>query len=218
MLKKLHSGATMTADAYDRAGTTKLASGTLASLDNQVDTSTGTVKAKAEFVNDDESLFPNQFVNVRLLLDTLHDATVVPTSALERGSSGLFVYVVQADKTVAVRNITTGPTEGERVAVTDGLSIGEVVVTSGADRLREGSKVELPGDSPQPAAQTAAGGNAQQGQHRQGQNGAQGTGQHRRREGAAGANGTPANTNAPTPADAAAKPADAAKPSDEKKQ
>lgn len=216
VLKKLHSGVAMTADAYDRAGTTKLASGTLASLDNQVDTSTGTVKAKAEFVNDDESLFPNQFVNVRLLLDTLHDATVVPTSALERGSSGLFVYVVQSDKTVAVRNITTGPTEGEHVAVTNGLSVGEVVVTSGADRLREGSRVELPGDNPQPAASAASGNNGAQSQGRQGQGGVPpGSGQHRRRDAAAGTNGAAANATTP-PADAA-KPADSTK-QDEKKQ
>jgi len=216
VLKKLHSGVAMTADAYDRAGTTKLASGTLASLDNQVDTSTGTVKAKAEFVNDDESLFPNQFVNVRLLLDTLHDATVVPTSALERGSSGLFVYVVQADKTVAVRSITTGPTEGERVAVTNGLSVGEVVVTSGADRLREGSRVELPGDNPQPAAPAANANNGAQSQSRQGQGGAQGSGQHRRRDAAAGTNGAAANATTP-PADAP-KPTDSTKSADEKKQ
>ena len=216
VLKKLHSGATMTADAYDRAGTTKLASGALASLDNQVDTSTGTVKAKAEFVNDDEGLFPNQFVNIRLLLDTLHDATVLPTSALERGSSGLFVYVVQPDKTVAVRNITTGPTEGERVAVTDGLSVGEVVVTSGADRLREGSRVELPGDNPQPAASAASANTGAQSQGRQGQSGAQGSGQHRRRDTAAGANGAAANAMT-APADAA-KPTDSTKPADEKKQ
>ena len=146
VLKKMHAGDKLQADAYDRAGTTKLASGSLASLDNQVDTSTGTVKAKAEFVNDDESLFPNQFVNVRLLLDVMHNAIVIPTSALERGSAGLFVYVVQDDHTVQVRNIKTGPTEGEKVAITDGLKVGETVVTSGADRLREGSKVELPGE------------------------------------------------------------------------
>ena len=195
VLQKMHAGTSLPADAYDRAGTTKLASGTLLSLDNQIDTTTGTVKAKAEFVNDDESLFPNQFVNVRLLLDVMHDATVIPTSALERGSGGLFVYIVQADKTVAVRNIKTGPTEGERVAVTDGLQIGEVVVTSGADRLREGSKVELPGDNPQPAANaqkpaTAASGQARgQGQH----------GQGHRRDAANPSGSTPPTPNPATP-------------------
>jgi multidrug efflux system membrane fusion protein len=154
---KMHAGTTLDADIYDRAGLSKLASGNLASLDNEIDTSTGTVKAKAEFANDDGSLFPNQFVNVRLMLDVMHDATVIPTSALERGSGGLFVYVVQPDKTVSVRAIKTGPTEGERVAVTDGLQVGEVVVTSGADKLRDGSKVELPGDAPKPVANASTG-------------------------------------------------------------
>jgi multidrug efflux system membrane fusion protein len=212
VLKKMHAGAALSAQAFDRAGTAKLGAGMLASLDNQIDTGTGTVKAKAEFVNDDESLFPNQFVNLRLLLDTLHGAIVIPTSALERGAGGLFVYIVQADKTVAVRNIQTGPTEGERVAITSGLVEGDVVVTSGADRLREGSRVELPGDQPAPAATaTAPGageGNAQRGQWRQGQGG---QGQHRRRDGAA----PPAAGSAPAanaPADPNAKPADGAKP------
>ncbi len=225
VLRKMHAGVTLSADAYDRAGSTKLASGTLASLDNQIDTSTGTVKAKAEFVNDDESLFPNQFVNVRLLLDVMHNAIVIPTSALERGSGGLYVYVVGADKTVSVRNIKTGPTEGERVAVTDGLKVDELVVTSGADRLRDGSKVELPGDQPQPApaagaAKTAVDGSAAQdsGKARQWQGQ---RGQGHRRDGAAptgtAPGGTspsatpPAGPNAPTPAGADSKPADGGK-------
>ena len=224
VLQKMHAGIALGVEAYDRAGSTKLASGTLASLDNQIDTSTGTVKAKAEFVNDDEGLFPNQFVNVRLLLDTMHNAIIIPTSALERGSGGLYVYVVGADKTVSVRNIKTGPTEGERVAVTDGLKVGELVVTSGADRLRDGSKVELPGDQPQPApaagaAKTAADGSATQdgGKARQGQRG-QG---HRRdaavstgtAPGAANPSTTPpTGPNAPAPAGSDGKPADGGKP------
>ena len=220
VLQKMHAGIALSAEAYDRAGSTRLASGALASLDNQIDTSTGTVKAKAEFVNDDESLFPNQFVNVRLLLDVMHNAIVIPTSALERGSGGLYVYVVGADKTVSVRNIKTGPTEGERVAVTDGLKVGELVVTSGADRLRDGSTVELPGDQPQPApagaAKTAADGSAEQsrgqGQREQG---------HRRDAAAPGstapaaANSSatpPAGPNAPPPAGSDGKPADGGKP------
>ncbi len=194
VLKKMHAGDKLQADAYDRAGTTKLATGALASLDNQVDTSTGTVKAKAEFVNDDESLFPNQFVNIRLLLDVLRNAIVIPTSALERGSAGLFVYVVQPDHTVQVRNIKTGPTEGEKVAVTDGLKVGETVVTSGADRLREGSKVELPGEEPPPAdGQKKQGGQANPGAQT-GQN--RGNGEHRRRD-PNGANAPANDPNAP---------------------
>ena len=196
VLKKMHAGDKLQADAYDRAGTTKLASGTLASLDNQVDTSTGTVKAKAEFTNDDEGLFPNQFVNVRLLLDTMKNAIVIPTSALERGSSGLFVYVVQDDHTVQVRNIKTGPTEGEQVAITDGLKVGETVVTSGADRLREGSKVELPGEEP-PAPQKSGDG---QKRSRSGDNPQSGqNGQGHRRSGN-GANAPANDPNAPAQA------------------
>jgi multidrug efflux system membrane fusion protein len=191
VLKKMHAGEKLSADAYDRAGTTKLATGSLASLDNQVDVSTGTVKAKAEFANADEGLFPNQFVNIRLLLDVMKNAIVIPTSALERGSAGLFVYIVQPDHTVQVRDIKTGPTQGEKVAVTDGLKVGETVVTSGADRLRDGSKVELPGEEPQPAAKPADGqkrqGNRAEGQQTQGQNG------HKGRDGS----GTPNDPNAP---------------------
>ena len=202
VLQKMHAGDKLQADAYDRAGTTKLASGTLASLDNQVDTSTGTVKAKAEFANDDEGLFPNQFVNVRLLLDTMKNAIVIPTSALERGSDGLFVYVVQDDHTVQVRNIKTGPTEGEQVAVTDGLKVGETVVTSGADRLREGSKVELPGEEP-PTPQKSGNGQKRQG-NRGGDNsqnpqgGQNGQGQRHRNNN--GANAPSNDPNAPAQA------------------
>ncbi len=193
VLQKMHAGDTLQVDAYDRAATTKLASGSLASLDNQVDTATGTVKAKAEFVNADEGLFPNQFVNVRLLLDVMKNAIVIPTSALERGASGVFVYVVQDDHTVQVRNIKTGPTEGEKVAVTDGLKVGETVVTSGADRLREGSTVELPGEEPQ---QPADGQKRPRNADAQNPQKGQGNGEHRRGKG-----GTPANDpNAPAPA------------------
>jgi multidrug efflux system membrane fusion protein len=185
--KKLAAGDKLSVDAYDRAGQTKLATGALASLDNLIDTSTGTVKVKAEFANEDEALFPNQFVNARLLLDVLRNVTVIPTSALERSSDGLFVYVVKPDHTVTVRNIKTGVTEGERVQVASGLSAGEIVVTDGADRLREGAKVELPGEAPQQmaAAGNAAPGEGQgRGQWRQGQGqGAQGQGDGQRGQG-----------------------------------
>lgn len=210
--KKLAAGEKLGVDAYDRAGQTKLTSGALASLDNLIDTSTGTVKVKAEFANDDEALFPNQFVNVRLLLDVLHGVTVIPTSALERGSDSLFVYLVQPDHTVAVRNIKTGVTEGERVQVVSGLTGGEIVVTDGADRLREGAKVELPGEAPTPAtAANAPRGQWGQGQGAQGQDpsGARGQGQHRRREGAgdagAPASQAPGSNSSDTPKNAADK-------------
>jgi multidrug efflux system membrane fusion protein len=142
--KQMHAGNKLPVEAWDRSLKNKLADGTLASLDNQIDTNTGTVRAKAEFANDDESLFANQFVNVRLLIDTLRGATVIPTSALQHATSGQYVYVVDpAEKTVSQRVVTLGPTEGERVAVSDGVKPGEIVVTDGIDKLREGSVVEL---------------------------------------------------------------------------
>jgi multidrug efflux system membrane fusion protein len=220
VLKQLHAGVTLPVDAFDRSGQTKLASGSFLSLDTQISTSTGTVNAKAEFTNDDENLFPNQFVNVKLLLDTLHDAIVIPTSALERGADGTFVYVVQPDKTVVVRNIKTGPTEGERVAVTDGLQVGDLVVTSGADRLRDGAKVELPGENPPPAANGAAAqkhaGTGERGQWKQGQGNGQPAAHHRREAGAAPTDGSA--PPAPAAGTTEAKPADTSKPADEKKQ
>ncbi|MFT3792601.1 MAG: MdtA/MuxA family multidrug efflux RND transporter periplasmic adaptor subunit [Rudaea sp.] len=216
VVKQLHAGNKLPVDAWDRGLKNKLADGVLASLDNQIDTNTGTVKVKAEFANDDESLFANQFVNVRVLLDTLRGATVIPTSALQHASNGLFVYVVNpADKTVAQRPVTTGPTEGERVAITDGVKPGEIVVTDGIDKLREGSVVELPatnasGDAGAPA-HAAAPAPSPDAQKRQWSG--TGQGQHRRN---ANADGTAQNKPDDTkPADA--KPAEA-KPAEEKKQ
>ncbi len=145
VLKRMRAGNKLPVDAWDRGIKNKLADGVLVSLDNTIDANTGTLKAKAEFANDDESLFANQFVNVRVLLDTLHGATVIPTAALQHAANGLFVYVVNpADQTVSQRLVTTGPTEGERVAISDGVKPGEIVVTDGIDKLREGSVVELP--------------------------------------------------------------------------
>jgi multidrug efflux system membrane fusion protein len=151
---RLRSGAKIPVDAYDRTQTVKLASGTIATIDNEVDPTTGTFKVRALFPNDDESLFPNQFVNVRMLLDTDRGATVIPTSAIERGDQGSFVYVVKPDSTVTARTVTLGPTEGERVAVASGLALGERVVVDGADRLKEGMRVVVQG----PASPGGAGG------------------------------------------------------------
>lgn len=156
-LLKHMNDASLKVDALSRDKTTELASGTLASLDNQIDTSTGTVKAKAEFANADESLFPNQFVNVRVHLTTLSGATTIPSAALQRGDKGMFVFVVNADRTVTQRTVKTGASQGQDIAVTDGLKPGDIVVTDGADNLRDGSKVELPGDAPPPAKPTASG-------------------------------------------------------------
>jgi multidrug efflux system membrane fusion protein len=129
--------------AYDRSQTTKLATGTLATVDNQIDTTTGTLKLKAQFDNTDNSLFPNQFVNIQLRVETLHDETVIPAAAVQRGAPGTFVYLIKPDNTVAVQVVKLGPSEGEKVAVRSGLSVGDRVVVDGADKLKDGAKVSL---------------------------------------------------------------------------
>jgi multidrug efflux system membrane fusion protein len=144
VMKRLHEGATLPVTAFDRAQTAQLAAGRLVTVDNQIDTTTGTVKLRAQFDNRDESLFPNQFVNTRLLVDTLKGATVIPTAAVQRGAPGTFVYVVKDDNTVTVHPVKLGPAEGERVAVLSGVEVGEKVVVDGADKLREGAPVTLP--------------------------------------------------------------------------
>jgi multidrug efflux system membrane fusion protein len=143
VITRLRAGDTLSVDAFDRDGKTKLATGKLLAVDNQIDTTTGTVKLKAEFANTDNALFPNQFVNARLRIETRHGATLVPTAAIQRGTPGTYFYVVGADRTVSVRPVVLGPTSGEIVAVDKGLSPGEQVVTDGTDKLRQGAKVEL---------------------------------------------------------------------------
>ncbi len=150
VLKRIHDGDALTVDAYDRNQSRKLATGKLLTTDNQIDTATGTIKLKAAFGNDDGVLFPNQFVNVRMLLDTLHGATLVPSAAIQRGAPGTFVYVVKDDKTVTVKTVKVGPIEGETAVIDSGLGPGDVLVVDGIDRLREGAKVE-------PVARNAAG-------------------------------------------------------------
>jgi membrane fusion protein, multidrug efflux system len=150
--KRLRAGATLPVTAFDRTGTAKLGIGALKTIDNQIDTSTGTVKLRAEFANNDDALFPNQFVNVWLLVDTQHDATIIPTSAVQRGAPGTYVYLVNADSTVAVRPVTLGVASGERVAVSAGLSPGDRVVVDGADKLRNGAKVTVRQSAPAGAA------------------------------------------------------------------
>ena len=147
--KRLHDGVTLPVTAYDRTDTTQIATGTLATTDNQVDTSTGTVKLRAMFPNDKEELFPQQFVNARLVVDTLKDAVVVPTPAIQLGAPGSYVYVVNSsESTVAVREVKTGPSDGQRTPILSGLELGETVVTDGVDRLYDGAKVQLPGKQP----------------------------------------------------------------------
>ncbi len=144
--RRIKSGATLGAVAYDRSQSTQLAKGALLTLDNQVDTTTGTVRAKARFANADLGLFPNQFVNIRLTVDTLKNAVIVPTSAILKGPDGMFVYTVSRSRTAKVTNVKVGPAAGENTAILSGLSGGEVVITDGSDRLKDGSRVLLPGD------------------------------------------------------------------------
>jgi multidrug efflux system membrane fusion protein len=145
IMERFNAGEAMQVDAYDRAQTEKLATGRLAAVDSQIDTTTGTVKLRAMFTNEDGRLFPNQFVNVRLLVNTLQDQVVIPAAAIQRGASGTFVFVVKADHTVEMRTVALGVQQGDRVAVTKGLNPGETVVTDGADRLRDGGQVTIPG-------------------------------------------------------------------------
>lgn len=143
VLRQLKAGEKPPVEAWDRENRTKLASGTLITVDNQIDPTTGTVKLKAQFPNSDGSLFSNQFVNVRMLLETRKDTTVVPSAAVQRGAQGMFVYVVRDDSTVTVRPVKVGPTDGPVTAIEAGVQPGERVVTDGVDRLREGAKIEM---------------------------------------------------------------------------
>jgi len=143
VMRRLATGEAIVVEAWDRDQKVKLATGKLITVDNQIDTTTGTVKLKAEFPNETLALFPNQFVNVRMLVQTMADATLVPSAAIQRGSPGTFVYVVKDDQTVTVTPVQLGPVQGEVTAVTTGVKPGNLVVVDGTDKLREGAKVEL---------------------------------------------------------------------------
>ena len=143
VLKQLKAGEKLAVDAWDREQKNKLATGFLISTDNQIDTTTGTIKMKAQFPNPEGLLFPNQFVNVKMIVDTRKGATVIPLAAIQRGAQGTIVYVVKEDKTTSVRPVKMGPTENDNVAIDSGIAPGELVVTDGIDRLREGAKVEV---------------------------------------------------------------------------
>ncbi|WDZ94875.1 MdtA/MuxA family multidrug efflux RND transporter periplasmic adaptor subunit [Herbaspirillum sp. WKF16] len=175
VLRQLQSGRKLPSEAWDREQKKKLADGVLLTIDNVVDATTGTVKLKAQFPNKDYALFPSQFVNIRLLLNTEEGATVIPTAAIQRGSKGLFVYVVKEDNTVTVRNIKTGAVQGDLTAITDGVAAGETVVIDGIDRLREGAKVEAVtrGGADDPAARLSTE-NPNARRHNRGGQGAQG--------------------------------------------
>jgi multidrug efflux system membrane fusion protein len=172
VMKRVHAGATLPVTAFDRTGTNELGKGKLETVDNQIDTTTGTVKLRAIFDNDQDILFPNQFVNAQLLVETLHNADIVPSAAIQRGAPGTFVYLVKPDNAVAVQKVKLGPGDAQNVAVLSGLQPGESVVIDGADRLRDGAKVVLAGTG------GAAQKNEGRPQARQ-QDGGQGSGQRR---------------------------------------
>lgn len=144
IMQRLDAGAVLPVDAYDRSNTTRLATGKVAAVDNQINTTTGTVNIRAVFPNPKDAFFPNQFVNARLLVNTLHDVTRVPVTAVQQGAPGAFVYVINANNTVSVKTVTLGVTDGRLVQVLSGLSPGDRVVTDGTDRLRDGAKVTVP--------------------------------------------------------------------------
>jgi len=148
VLGRMRSGPPLAVEAYNRDLKQKLATGTLLTIDNQIDPNTGTIRCKAIFANEDQALFPNQFVNARLLVDTKPDAVIVPAAAIQRSLQSTFVYVVKGDGAVEMRNVVVGASEEDHVAVESGLSPGEVVVTEGVDRLQQGTKVaaRLTGD------------------------------------------------------------------------
>jgi multidrug efflux system membrane fusion protein len=196
---RLKSGAALKTTAFDRANVNKLAEGTLTTYDSEVDTTTGTIKMRSTFANPEGALFPDQFVNVRLLIDTLKGAILAPNAAVQIGPAGSFVYVVTDDK-VAKRDVTTGPANGQFTTISKGLEAGEAVVIDGVDRLRDGSRVTVApsdaggGGAAAPASgqgDDAASGSGQGGHHKHGQHWQGGSG-------ASGASGeAPAKGSAP---------------------
>ena len=158
LMKRLKDGAKLQVTAFDRTQSKQLAVGTLDTVDNTIDVTTGTVKIKAVFDNQDTMLFPNQFVNAALQLDVLHDATLIPVSAVQRGAPGTFVYVIKPDNTVTVRVVALGPGNADKVSIAKGLDLGEMVVIDGADKLREGASVTLPEAKPAPGTGAPADG------------------------------------------------------------
>ncbi|WP_027056876.1 MdtA/MuxA family multidrug efflux RND transporter periplasmic adaptor subunit [Mesorhizobium erdmanii] len=153
--QRMRQGATLPTSAFDRAGAKKLADGQLETFDSQIDPSTGTIKLRAGFANEARVLYPNQFVNVALLVDEHKDAAIAPIAAIQRGLPGTFVYLVNPDSTVAVRKVTLGVTNGERVEILAGLNPGDRVVVDGADKLRDGAHVNLQQDGQAPASPRA---------------------------------------------------------------
>lgn len=163
VLKKLYAGVHLQADAYDRSDHTKLANGTLTSVDNQIDPSTGTLRLRATFDNTDNALIPNQFVNVHLLVQEKSGVTLIPTAAIQRTSTSEYVWVVKPDSTVTYRAITEGQSQGDVTEITSGMAPGEAIVMTGVDRLTEGAQVRAQFPDDQPAAKSAGSNSASKG-------------------------------------------------------
>ncbi|HEY1996661.1 efflux RND transporter periplasmic adaptor subunit [Paraburkholderia sp.] len=185
VVQRLNAGATLPVTAYSSDNSKQIATGTLYAVSNQMATSTGTVTLRATFANDDEALFPNEFVNIKLLVDTMENAVLVPTPAVQSGAPGDYVYLVNADNSVSVHKVTLGPSDGRNTVILSGLSAGNVVVTDGTDRLNDGAKIRprsraaaaggasgasaaAGGASGASGAAAGAGGSAAHGQHRHG--------------------------------------------------
>lgn len=168
VMAQLNAGVTLSAVAYDRANVTKLATGKIETIDNQIDTTTGMIKFRATFPNTDHVLFPNQFVNIHLLVKTLQNVVTAPNAAIQRGAPGTFVYLVGADNKVSVREVKLGQTDNGMVEIVSGLNPGDRVVTDGTDRLHEGATVTIPGSTPAaaPGAPAAPDGQHHGGHHR----------------------------------------------------
>jgi len=166
VIARVHASATLPVTAYTSDNSRKIATGTLYAISNQMTTSTGTVTLRATFANDDEALFPNEFVNVEMLVDTLHNAVLIPTPAVLSGAPGDYVYLVNADQTVSVHKVTLGPSDGKNTAILAGLSVGDTVVVDGTDRLNDGAKISV-SEPASPAAAQPKGAGQRSGSRRQ---------------------------------------------------
>jgi multidrug efflux system membrane fusion protein len=178
VLQRMHGGASLPVTAYSSDNSKEIATGTLYAVSNQMATSTGTITLRATFANDDEALFPSEFVNVKLLVDTLQNAVLVPTPAVQTGAPGDYVYLVNANNTVSVHKVTLGPSDGKNTVIKSGLTAGNIVVTDGTDRLSDGLKIQAvaakPASGSTAAEAPASGASGAQGQHKHAHAGASG--------------------------------------------
>ena len=181
VLQRMHGGASLPVTAYSSDNSKEIATGTLYAVSNQMATSTGTITLRATFPNDDEALFPSEFVNVKLLVDTLQNAVLVPTPAVQTGAPGDYVYLVNTDNSVSVHKVTLGPSDGKNTVITSGLAAGNIVVTDGTDRLSDGAKIQAAAAKPasegagaNAPASAAGGASGAQGQHKHAHGGASG--------------------------------------------